>query len=224
MKKCSRFLMLLIAAVMLHSLCTPAAASQHYVPDLTKRGSVLVTVRDSEGNGVPGGTLTLYHVARVHEDDGDFTFAYTPAFADCDYPLDELNSGGLADKIAQYVTAKKVTGTTVTVDKDGVAAFDNLELGLYLVVQTKAASKHTALKPFLVTVPTQTGDGLVYNVNAAPKSGTVEETKPPHTPHKPHTSGKLPQTGQLWWPVPVMAMLGLLLIAFGWKRRCNEKN
>lgn len=32
-------------------------------------------------------------------------------------------------------------------------------------------------------------------------------------------AGLLPQTGQLWWPVPLMAVAGMICFAAGWKRR-----
>lgn len=32
-----------------------------------------------------------------------------------------------------------------------------------------------------------------------------------------HMSGMIPQTGVLWWPVPVLALMGLLLFALGWR-------
>jgi len=45
---------------------------------------------------------------------------------------------------------------------------------------------------------------------------------PSYTPHYPtvtYTPGKsyvyLPQTGQLWWPVPVLAALGVVLVISG---------
>lgn len=43
----------------------------------------------------------------------------------------------------------------------------------------------------------------------------------PNTPNKPtdQENEKLPQTGQLWWPVPVMLAIGLLLIVIGVVRR-----
>lgn len=51
---------------------------------------------------------------------------------------------------------------------------------------------------------------------------TYEEETPP-TPPGPPPEDQLPQTGQLWWPVPLMILLGLLL--FGWgllERRGGE--
>lgn len=40
------------------------------------------------------------------------------------------------------------------------------------------------------------------------------------------TSGgsKLPQTGQLWWPVPVMGVSGVLLLVFGWIASSRSRN
>ena len=34
----------------------------------------------------------------------------------------------------------------------------------------------------------------------------------------------LPQTGQLWWPVPLLAAAGMVLFGFGWKRRMDDEN
>jgi len=36
------------------------------------------------------------------------------------------------------------------------------------------------------------------------------------------TPEKLPQTGQLWWPVPVLALAGLVLMGIGFKLRTKE--
>jgi len=44
----------------------------------------------------------------------------------------------------------------------------------------------------------------------------------PTEPTKPPMDTKLPQTGQLWWPVPVLLVMGLLVIAIGFVRRREE--
>ena len=49
--------------------------------------------------------------------------------------------------------------------------------------------------------------------------------RPVSTP-KPAFSGnnlRLPQTGQLIWPIPVMAIAGMLLFAVGWSLRKDKK-
>lgn len=40
---------------------------------------------------------------------------------------------------------------------------------------------------------------------------------------QPALTGLIPQTGLLWWPVPVLAVLGLLLFAAGWKKHNDSK-
>ena len=45
------------------------------------------------------------------------------------------------------------------------------------------------------------------------------------TPGSPTPGGgteKLPQTGMLWWPVPLLACGGLLLVLLGWRKRRDE--
>lgn len=47
----------------------------------------------------------------------------------------------------------------------------------------------------------------------------------PGTPDSPGGgNGKLPQTGQLWWPVPILAVLGMVAFMIGWVRRKTDEN
>ncbi len=54
-------------------------------------------------------------------------------------------------------------------------------------------------------------DTTTSTTSTATTAVTTKKTSPKTTT----TSKKLPQTGQLWWPVPVMAIGGLILIAAG---------
>ena len=49
----------------------------------------------------------------------------------------------------------------------------------------------------------------------------VPSDEPPENPEKPSGGPKdrLPRTGQLWWPVPLLAVLGLFLLLIGLRRR-----
>lgn len=49
----------------------------------------------------------------------------------------------------------------------------------------------------------------------------VNKKYTPGTPSKP--SGKLPQTGLLWWPVPLLAGGGMALFLIGWLRRRRDE-
>ena len=70
---------------------------------------------------------------------------------------------------------------TETTDKDGVAVFKQLPVGLYLVIETRKPDSVTkAVEPFLVSIPmtreaTDTkGKDWLYNVTVYPKNSTVK--------------------------------------------------
>ena len=96
--------------------------------------------------------------------------------------------------VKSYEASNLVTGIadkakgTQTTDDDGFAQFKNLDLGLYLVIETKKPqSVVTAVTPFLVSVPmtrVQTGDQAtngqlqewLYDIVVYPKNSTVKGT------------------------------------------------
>lgn len=204
-------------------LCTAEFTAYAYaVPDFAAKGSVTVTMHC--GNTVvSGGTVTLYRVGKVSEQDVNYSFTPVDAFADCDVDFKEVQSSDLAGKLQDYAEKHEITGTTKPVGSDGTAVFANLELGLYLLVQNDAAKGYNKAVPFLIGVPNIQDGAYVYDVNASPKVELEKEGEsvppPPTTP----TDSKLPQTGQLNWPIPVLVTLGLLLFSCGWLLRFGRK-
>lgn len=199
---------LLIVLILLGSL-TMTAYAVHEVPDYDTLGSISISMT-YKGKAVPYGSLTLYRVADVDTDNGDYFFTYTEDFADCSIPVTELSSSNLSAKLAEIAKTKKLTGVTQLLNSSGKTTFKNLEIGLYLLVQNKAAPGYTKVSPFLVSVPANDDGHYIYDVDASPKVGA--EPSPTETTT---TSDKLPQTGQIQWPVPVMAVLGLFLVVVG---------
>ena len=57
-----------------------------------------------------------------------------------------------------------------------------------------------------------------------PKSTSPSSTAPPPQTTVTTTSGKLAQTGQLWWPVLPLSLGGILLIGAGISLRGRKKN
>lgn len=87
---------------------------------------------------------------------------------------DYLNDTGDAIKADEsYSTALK----TQTTDANGLATFDHLALGLYVVVETATPDKVTSpVKPFLVSVPMTKASTLnewLYDIHVYPKNGTA---------------------------------------------------
>lgn len=105
-------------------------------------------------------------------------------------------------------------------DAAGRLTLEIPQAGLYLVIgeQLETDDMTYTASPFLVQLPGLDGetDEWIYAVTASPK-GEVRYPEQ-QKPSEPGDS-KLPQTGMLWWPVPVLAAGGLALLLIGWLRR-----
>ena len=104
-------------------------------------------------------------------------------------------------------------------EKEGVYYFTDLKAGLYVVTQTKAAKGYSDMSPFLVSIPYMEDGEYVYKVTANVKTELKQEIKPTTPPSgskRPTYGNKLPQTGQLTWPIPWLASSGMVLFALGW--------
>lgn len=227
-----------LAVLLLVLLCGVfvSAAYAQEVPDTSRTGSISA-VMSYGGAAVGGGTLTLYRVGDVSEDDGNYSFVLTDAFAASGLSLSAVSDAGLAQSLAEYAQANGIEGTAVQIGEDGTVSADGLPLGLYLVAQQEqdAAEGYEAISPFLVSVPMYENGAYSYSVNAEPKmSAMVPTAGPEETEEDPGeeettpstsagttttTSSTLPQTGQLNWPVPVLAVAGLGLLLLGWELR-----
>lgn len=104
----------------------------------------------------------------------------TPAYKE----FVEENAADGTYKIKDGVTVNDPTGTSETTDTDGVAKFKNLELGLYVVIETKTPPAVTkAVTPFLVSVPMtkvktdanskKTATEWLYDIHVYPKNSTA---------------------------------------------------
>lgn len=200
----------ILTLVLVLSLPLCAYASQGIV------GSISVTLRDSETREpIPGGSLFLYPVADLV----DGKYVPTSSFADFGGSLEDLNAPGLAAEL--YAHGKGHSPYIARqADRNGLVIYDKRPQGLYLIAQQdiNAAKGYYPIDPFLVTIPmwdAEKGE-WDYTIDASPKAETrpdgTEPTSPPDKPHKP----PLIQTGQLNWPVPVLAGLGIVLFTFGW--------
>lgn len=223
-KTAGRGLALLLALVLACGMALSAYAADNASLDFSQNGSIELTLADSDGNTVSGGAVTLYQVATLYLDDGNMAYSYTDAFSGCGATLD-VEDTSLAATLADFAESEGVSGTTLSIGSSGTVSFGGLELGLYLVVQTTESDNYETISPFLVTVPLEEDGAWVYDVDASPKVGAVTPVEPEDedepeetttTTTTTTTSKTLPQTGQLNWPIPVLAIGGAVLFVLGW--------
>lgn len=207
-----RILMLLTIVLLLGCLTMTAFATSQ--PNLTENGSITVTM-DWNGTKLNDGKLSICRVAEIKWDGEQYSFIPVDALKAEALSLANPMDAQLAQKMELLVKEKKLTVITAPI-QDGEAVFSDLQPGLYLVMQEKedAAKGFAPIAPYLISVPKRENGWYYSNVEADPK--VPLETAPTEPePTKPNDS-KLPQTGQLNWPVPLMTMGGLTLFVFGW--------
>ena len=153
--------------------CSVTAFAEQW--DDTRTGTISVTLLDQYGKEpLEGAELAVYYVAAVSRNQaGKLTYTYTRNFENCGI---ELYDPDLAVKLDAYLSENPVSAIKNITDEEGKVTFSNLKLGLYFVRQTGAVEGFAPCTSFLVTVPNQTEDGYVYEVNASPKTQVVKLT------------------------------------------------
>lgn len=218
-----RLLPLLLALLLVGCMCVTAHA--HEVPDLTADDCTIRVDLKSGGSPVSGGSLMLFRVGDIQEDDGNYFFVWNDAFSDSMLQMD-VQSQTVAAELLEYADEQGIApAAKANADENGRAVFFDLTPGLYLVAQDVPADGYLGFSPFLVGLPNYEDGTYVYNVNASPKVDDIQTlpTEPETTAPTTEPDETLPQTGQLNWPVPVMAVAGLLLFALGWILRAEDR-
>jgi len=209
-----RITSLWIALLILFALVPGAAAAPQIDPE--RNGSITVGITYG-GRPVSGGSVTLFRLASLEQDG---TFVPEGKYAQAGVDLNETLTAAKIRTLVRFTQDQKLTGRRVAIGPDGKAVFSDLKTGLYLLIQEEAAEGFLPINSFVVSIPMVIGDDCWYDVDASPKTDTLpiptDPTDPttPTTPTGPKPPG-LPQTGQTNWPIPVLGIMGLLLIAMG---------
>lgn len=203
----------LLMLAVLQLLMGVAFAAQPF-PDLSQNGSITLTM-NMEGEKLDGGRLNLYRVGDlVRNPDGSYAFQPVKGLEKVNIDHESLNNPDLAQSVLSAAAESKLEYHTTSII-NGEAVFSGLPVGLYLVWQKEADATpgYSAIQPFLISIPRMQDDGYVLDVVADPK--VPLEPAPPETP-PPSPPPRVPNTGQLNWPIPVMALAGTILFVFGW--------
>ena len=167
-----RIISLFAVLILLYSGCITAFA--HDVPDITRKGSIQITMRHGQ-DLLPGGSITLFRVGEVCENNGDFSFLLTGDFKSSGISLEDIKTAVTAETFEKYVNDNNLQGHTQKIGQDAKVIFDDLELGLYLLVQYDAAEGFNCMNSFLVSVPGLEEGQYIYDVDGSPKMSALEK-------------------------------------------------
>ena len=192
--------------------------------------SLTLQYRDENNNTkqVNGGSLALYKLAGVKEDNGYVYDLSMGRFAEVEEAQSipgmrtsdlTANNSILAFTLNMTVEDMKMEPDATVQISAGRASFNGLTPGLYLVSQKVASDNNIQINAFLVSIPSADGS---YNVDASPKPGFIVVPNPPGqslpetTPEDTTTTEPdIPVTGQDWWPAWFMLGVGVFLFLVG---------
>lgn len=188
----------------------PAAYAETVV-DMDTKGSISVRVA-FDGVPLEGMKLNCIKVADLVPTAGGYQFecVYDNSIIFTAENIQDTNNPEQMLELVKNGTKKPITQT---VNRDGIIKFTNLYPGLYLIYQTEdyvTSDGDMVIAPFLVSIPY---DGN-YDVDAKskPAPDIIPEETEPTAPPPP----KLPQTGQLEWPIPILLCAGMAFFGLGW--------
>lgn len=222
----ARITVLLIAIVCMAALFTATALADGAVD--TNRLVSLTVSYQYNGKAIPNVEFYVFRVADVGTD-GRFTLAGD--FVGFNGNVNGLKSADEWNKqttaLEQYAAANNIkpayTGVT---GSDGKVLFpgkgEAMMPGLYLMTcgETKINNDIYTSQPSLISLPNEENGSWQYDVAVNAKCGQRPVPTVPPVPTPPPE--KLPQTGMLWWPVPVLVLAGLVSLAIGVTVRRRE--
>lgn len=164
-------ILILISLIILPS----AKVSADDVVDFNRRGSIKITLKESTDNtNIEGSEITIYQVAVLKEKNNNIAFEYIEELKDCPNSLEDLKEPSIT--LINYIKDKNIPKISLKTNKEGLVQYNNLDLGLYLVMQTNNIKGYTIFSPFFIILPEYILDNWNYDINAFPKTDIIKLT------------------------------------------------
>lgn len=172
----------LSAAMVLSTMTVTAFAAETKMPTIntTKKGSITINKYEGDDTTKPleGVTFTIYKIADLEQGSNPVELKYKSLITGVNI-TSETKYNDIKSVVDSKIANGSLTGTSATTVMESgkaTAKFTELDLGIYLVEETKAPSQVVnKTANFLVSVPmtNEDGDGWVYDITANPKNDTV---------------------------------------------------
>lgn len=172
----------LSAAMVLSTMTVTAFAAETKMPTIntTKKGSITINKYEGDDTTKPleGVTFTIYKIADLEQGSNPVELKYKSLITGVNI-TSETKYNDIKSVVDSKIADGSLTGTSATTVMESgkaTAKFTELDLGIYLVEETKAPSQVVnKTANFLVSVPmtNEDGDGWVYDITANPKNDTI---------------------------------------------------
>lgn len=136
--------------------------------------AILMSQADSSGKQTPypGISMKLYQIGTASENNGNVSFTLDSRFAGSGITMDSLTTAdkwaAAAQTLAGFAGSSGINAIEGTSDAQGQILFNNLEQGVYLLIQNSGQNR-LIISPSLFTVPLQENGQWIYDVKTYPK-------------------------------------------------------
>lgn len=171
MMKKTKYLLVLCCLYFFTFMITNAKENTNLV-DFDKKGSLLVTLKDNTDDGINGVNISLYHIANVDVENSNLVYKYTSDFKNCNVSLKKI------DNIAKQLNGcinDEIKSLEEKTNEQGEANYNNLDLGLYLVVQKDKKKGYSSFESFLISIPKNENNKWNYSIKTFPKNEIYKE-------------------------------------------------
>lgn len=183
-RKRSRMLLVLLTILVMVPVMAGTVAAMSVNSDRT--GSFTLTLYESTDDGskkpIPNIKLKLYKVGEL-QTEGEIHFVLAGELEDTGVDLGKLDTAGAfadaAETLEKAVGDSGIEPLKRTTDDKGIAVFEALSQGMYLIVHDEMDSR-VQVAPMLLSIPYEMEDGQwIYDISMFPKTIVKDPTPTP---------------------------------------------
>lgn len=138
--------------------------------DFSKKGSINLSLIDSDSAGIPNVEITIYKLADATLEDANLAYKNIEQLNSCGLDLSTISSMTITKEFTNCIQNNYTFKETKSSDSEGKITFNNLDLALYLIVQTQKTPGYSTIDPFMVLLPQIEENKWIYDINSMPKS------------------------------------------------------
>lgn len=158
--------------ILLLLLISPISVKADIV-DFNKKGTITIELIEStDNNKVSDAEITIYKLADAIDLNNNLSFEFISELNECNVNLMELKE--VTTELNDCIKDKTLPSYKGITNNEGIVKFNDLDLGLYLVKETKTSEKYSIFEPFLLMIPLQVNNNWTYDILSNPKTDIIK--------------------------------------------------
>lgn len=201
--------------------------------DISKIGSIKIDCKH-ENISLKNMNTKIYKIANINQNN---EYTYLSNFQVKERELNNIATSDLvkySEELVEFINTNNIEpNNSSTTNQEGIATFNNLSVGLYLLeYESLSDNQYTYnISPVLISVPTIENNIIKYDLEINPKVETTtinsnEESEVTYGP-KIETTKKSPKTNDnimTYIILLIISLLGISIVVLYKKNRKKEKN